>query len=84
MYRQKKVEKEVPRRNNMIKLQLVFEKGMFPIASGDGKSVEFSLGCVLGRFSECDLITRVHPKHTNCLDSTLTITKSGIRNKNTF
>lgn len=63
-------EKKVPRRNKMIKLQSVFDKGMFLAALGDGKSVKLSLECVLGRFSEWDLITGVHPKRTNCLDST--------------
>lgn len=63
-------EKKVPRRNKMIKLHSVFDKGMFLAALGGGKSVKLSLERVLGRFSEWDLITGVHPKRANCLDST--------------
>lgn len=74
-HRQLTTEMELPRRNKMKNYSASLEKE-FPIAVRDGKSVELSLGRVLGRFLESYLITRVHLKYTECPESTPNTNKS--------
>lgn len=63
-YRQLTTDKEVPRRNKMMKVQLAFAKGVFPVAFGEVRKV------VSWHVFWVGPTTRAFLRSTKCLDST--------------